>query len=310
MRAHRVGADDPGRQTGRHPNRRGSICLESATVSAHQAFPADQFVMTLHAPRIAERATPGAFVHVQCDTSIPLRRPISLLGADSKTGQIELLYKRVGAGTTALAEQAIGAELSVLGPIGNGFSPNPNFRQALLLGGGVGIPPMVYLARELHREGGITPTVFMGSEVPFPFATGRAQVALPGVPTAVNATMTALDVLGIGARLASMAGFDGCHRGFVTDVARDWLRAQAPSVRNSVQVFACGPEPMLKASAALAAEFALNAYLCLEEYMACAVGGCAGCTVLVHDSGEQKMQRVCVDGPVFPARAIYPHVSP
>ncbi len=92
----------------------------------------------------------------------------------------------------------------------------------------------------------------------------------------------------------------------MTDLGREWLAALPEDDRNQVEMFACGPEPMLEASAKLAQEFGLPCQLCLEEFMACAVGGCAGCTVPVHLPEGLAMKRVCVDGPVFAATTIYP----
>ena len=85
-----------------------------------------------------------------------------------------------------------------------------------------------------------------------------------------------------------------------------WLESMSNAERDEVEAFACGPEPMLAAAAQLAREFGVPCQLCLEEYMACAVGGCAGCAVAIVEDGETKMKRVCVDGPVFAAESVYP----
>ena len=92
----------------------------------------------------------------------------------------------------------------------------------------------------------------------------------------------------------------------MTDLADAWLRNLAPGALAEVEVFACGPTPMLKAVAALAREFDLPCQVSLEEHMACAVGGCAGCAVEVTVGGQRAMKRVCVDGPVFDARTVFP----
>ena len=104
---------------------------------------------------------------------------------------------------------------------------------------------------------------------------------------------------GVASRLASAQGYAGCHPGFVTDLARLWLDGLDEPERAGVAILACGPTPMLRAAAALAARYALPSQVCLEEYMACAVGGCAGCTVRVRTAYGPAMKRVCVDGPVF-----------
>jgi dihydroorotate dehydrogenase electron transfer subunit len=105
-------------------------------------------------------------------------------------------------------------------------------------------------------------------------------------------------------RLASNAGLAGAHRGYITDLARNWLDALSAGARAEVQIYACGPTPMLKAVAKLARDFDLPCQVALEEYMACGIGGCAGCTVLLQTPTGPAMKRVCVDGPVFDAREV------
>ena len=118
--------------------------------------------------------------------------------------------------------------------------------------------------------------------------------------------MPDLERLGVPSRLASLQGYDGALRGYVTDLGRHWLDSLTTDALGEVEVFACGPEPMLVAAARLAAAYGLPCQLCLEEFMACAVGGCAGCAVPVYTNGSMAMKRVCVDGPVFAAESIYP----
>ena len=117
--------------------------------------------------------------------------------------------------------------------------------------------------------------------------------------------MSRLDAIGVPSRLASLAGFAGWHRGYVTDLAEAWLAAQPQATLAGVEVFSCGPEPMLKATARLAKRFGLPCQVSLEENMACAVGGCAGCAVQVQTPEGPAMKRVCVDGPVFDAAAVF-----
>ena len=288
-------------------NHRGTIFLEDATVLAHQAFEGRQYVMRLLAPRCAAAATPGSFVHLTCGPELPMRRPLSIMRADPAAGTIELLYKIVGHGTAELATRQAGERLSCLGPIGRGFTAHAARPRTLLIGGGVGIPPMVFLAESLAaaRGAGWKPLVLMGSELPFPFELARSRIAVPGIPAAVTASMPLLEGLGVACRLASLSGFDGCHRGYVTELADAWIASLTPAERTDVEVFACGPEPMLRATAALAKRYGLPCQVSLEENMACAVGGCAGCTVLVQTPDGPAMKRVCVDGPVFDAATVF-----
>ncbi len=286
---------------------RGTIGIEDARIHAHAHLAAGQHLLRLAAPRVALAALPGSFVHLQCHAAIPMRRPLSILRSDRAAGWIEVLYKVVGHGLAALAERQAGDALSVMGPIGRGFSAHPERSRVLAIGGGVGIPPMVFLAEELcgDRRANWQPLVLMGSEIPFPFTTRPSRILVPGMPAGSIACMPLLDEWGVPSRLASRAGFAGCYDGFVTDLARDWLRTLEPRQRDEVEIFACGPTPMLRATAALAREFELPCQVSLEEYMACAVGGCAGCAVRVQTPAGPAMKRVCVDGPVFDAASVF-----
>lgn len=284
---------------------RNSICVEDASILRHEAYPGEQFVLRVQAPKLAARARPGCFAHLQCDPRLPLRRPMSIMRADADAGWVEMLYKRVGTGTAALAEKPVGHEFSIMGPIGRGFEADPERPRALLLGGGVGIPPMVFLASELHAAGGRSqPLVLMGSEAPFPFTPRPSQIMVPGLPAGVIACMPLLEDWGIASRLASLQGRPGCYEGFITDLAHAWLKALDTAALSRVMIHACGPVPMLKATARLAGQFDLPCQVSLEERMACATGGCAGCTVRTTDAGVPAMARVCVDGPVFAAGRI------
>jgi dihydroorotate dehydrogenase electron transfer subunit len=286
---------------------RGTIFEERAEVLAHERFAGDQFVLTLKAPKCARAATPGSFVHLSCDAQVPMRRPLSIMRAHPDRGSIEVLYKIVGPGLGALAARRVGESINALGPIGNGFVPHRERPRTLLVGGGVGIPPMVFLAERLREDTSAPwqPLVLMGSEIPFPFRARPSTILVPGMPDGVIACMPLLDEWGIPSRLTSLAGYAGCHEGYVTDLAATWLASLDRAALNEVEMFACGPTPMLKAAAAVARKFAVACQVSLEEFMACAVGGCAGCAVKVMTASGPAMKRVCVDGPVFDAKAVF-----
>lgn len=287
---------------------RGTIFVEDAELLSQHEHPGRQFVVRLRAPKCAAAATPGSFAHLTVDPRIPMRRPLSIQRANASAGWIEILYKVVGPGLEALSQRPAGSTVSVLGPIGNGFKPSPARPRALLVGGGVGIPPMVFLAESLKGRGDADwqPLVLMGSEIPFPFQARPSTILLPGVPDGVIACMPLLDGWGVPSRLASLAGFPGCFDGYVTDLATQWLSSLDDRALAEVEMFACGPTPMLQATARVARRFGVPCQVSLEEFMACAVGGCAGCAVPVVTEGGLAMKRVCVDGPVFDANAVYP----
>ncbi len=287
---------------------RGTIALEDAPVLAHSHFDGDQHLLRLHAPRCAARAVPGSFVHLRCAQELPMRRPMSIMRADKAAGWIEVLYKVVGSGTRALRAQQPASVLSVLGPIGVGFTPHSERPRVLGIGGGVGIPPLVFLAEQLRVrvDAPWSPLLLMGSEVPFPFRVRPSTILVPGMPDEAIGCMPLLDEWSVPSRLASRAGYAGCFDGFVTDLARRWLATRSDSQLAQIELFACGPTVMLRAVARLAREFAVPCQVSLEEFMACAVGGCAGCAVQVQSATGPAMKRVCVDGPVFDAAAVFP----
>ncbi|MDY0065005.1 MAG: dihydroorotate dehydrogenase electron transfer subunit [Steroidobacteraceae bacterium] len=289
------------------PTHRGTIFLEDAEVLAQRAFEGEQFILKLRAPKCARAATPGAFIHLSCDELLPMRRPLSIMRAHADSGDIEVLYKTVGPGLAALSKKKPGARLSCLGPIGVGFQAHLERPRTLLVGGGVGIPPMIFMAERLRERSDAPwkPLVLMGSEIPFPFRARPSRILAPGAPDGVIACMPLLDEWGVPSRLASMAGFPGCYEGYVTDLAAHWLEALDSAALAEVEMFACGPTPMLKAAAAVARRFDVPCQVSLEEFMACAVGGCAGCAVRVQTPQGPAMKRVCVDGPVFDARQVF-----
>lgn len=285
---------------------RGTIFVDDAEILFQNSYPGDQYVLRVRAPQCAAHAQPGSFAHITCGPELPMRRPLSIMRVDANAGWVDFLYKAVGQGTRLLAQRKAGERLSVMGPIGQPFRPHRERSRTLLLGGGVGIPPMVFLAEHLKADKHWRPLVLMGSEVPFPFTTQPSRVLVPGLPDGVIAAMPLLEDWNIPSRLASLQGYPGCFDGYITDLAHAWLNALTETQRAEVEIFACGPHPMLAAVAKLARAFALPCQVSLEEFMACAVGGCAGCTVRVETAQGPAMKRVCVDGPVFDAYQVFP----
>jgi dihydroorotate dehydrogenase electron transfer subunit len=274
--------------------RRATIHLEEAEILEHTPHAANQYILRVAAPAAADTAQPGTFAHLTCDPSQPMRRPLSIMRADRSQGWLEFLYKPIGAGLAKLARRQVGELVSVL--------ERPH---VLAIGGGVGIPPLVFLAEELRNRADYDPVILMGSEIPFPF-----ELQLSALDVALKAPGTShglrlLEQWGIPSRLASNAGLPGTFSGYVTELARALLAARSENSLRATQIVACGPEPMLCAVAKLAASLSLPCQVALEEFMACGVGGCAGCTVRVRTPDGDAMKRVCVDGPVFDAASVY-----
>ncbi len=282
---------------------RNTIFVEDGEVLAVEAFPGDQFITRIHAPKCAAAARPGNFVHLTCDESLPMRRPLSIMRVGDDW--IEVLYKIVGQGLRLLSQKSPGDTISVLGPIGQPFRLSPERPNTLLIGGGVGIPPMIYIADTLRKDGGNwNPFAILGSEIPFPFELQKSDIEVAAIPDEVCSTMPLLEEWGIPARLTILQGYEGCFDGYVTVLADAWLHALPERELARTEIFACGPTPMLRAVADLAARYDLPCQVSLEEFMACAVGGCAGCAVKIITPEGEAMKRVCVDGPVFEAATV------
>ena len=282
---------------------RDTIFLEDGEVLSTTSFPGDQFIMRVRASKCAAAARPGSFAHITCDESVPMRRPLSIMRA--REDWIEILYKTVGGGLRQLSRKRPGDKISVLGPIGQPFILTPKRPNTLLIGGGVGIPPMVFLADGLRAAGDTyRPLAILGSEIPFPFDLLASRLPTPWLDDAINSTMPLLESWKSPCRLATLAGYEGCFDGYVTDLADQWLATQSAEQLAKTEVFACGPTPMLRAVAELAAGYGLPCQVSLEEFMACAVGGCAGCTLPIRTPDGLAMKRVCVDGPVFDAATV------
>jgi dihydroorotate dehydrogenase electron transfer subunit len=285
---------------------RGTIFVEDARVVEVSTFPGNQYILRLHAPETARHAVPGSFVHIRCDDAIPMRRPLSIMRAGAEDGWIEILFKIVGSGLRSLGHKEPGDHMSLVGPIGKGFEPSTSRPRALLIGGGVGIPPMIFLAERMRADSFDWQTlVLMGSEIPFPFQLGQSIIATEWLGKEFGAAMPLMEGWRIPSRLASLTAADGVFRGYVSDLARKWLEVQTDADLAKTEIFTCGPKPMLEVVAALARAFGVPCQASLEEYMACAVGGCAGCTILVGTPEGPAMKRVCVDGPVFDAASVF-----
>jgi len=256
-----------------------TIPILEAEILDHQEIAAEHFVMTLDAPDIARAARPGQFVMVRSlgawDPLLP--RAFSVYHADPEAGCIGILYREVGRGTGRLRRHEPGMFVQVWGPLGNRF-PQPERERVVLVGGGVGIPPLVYWAERLAASPG-----------------PPQMAALVGAAT--EKYLVGLDPLRRAGADVLAATDDGSagHHGYVTELLPPLLEGE------KTHVYACGPMPMLAAVARITEAHDAPADLALEAPMACGVGACLGCTVPRRAGGYA---RVCTDGPVFRASAI------
>lgn len=243
------------------------------------------FLLELFAPEIAQIAQPGQFVHVRCSSSFTplLRRPLSLHMIRPESGQIALLYQVKGLGTKMLAEKRPGETLDLLGPLGKGFSLDPRARKALIVGGGLGVAPLLPLAQELKRQRQ-KPTIILG------FNTSSQVLRLAEFEEAAQELY-----------LVTVDGTAG-EKGLVT------VPLQRELADNHYEmIYACGPQPMLRAVAEMAASFGVKCQVSLEAYMACGIGACLGCTCKTRGLEQESYARVCVEGPVFDSQVVVWH---
>ena len=284
-----------------------TVFEEKSKVTQHQEFAENQFILTLEVPKSSETALPGEFAFLDCGENILLRRPLSYLRANKEQKTVEFLYKIIGRGLEALSKLQPGDEVSLMGPIGIGFNFEKPNQIPVVIGGGVGIPPVLFLAEYLKNlNQGYAPIAFYGSELPFPFATVKSSIKVDGMNNDNNTSIADMENKNIPCRLASLNDFEGCHQGYVTELAEQWIRTLSKEELKRIVIYACGPEPMLQSAAKLAEVYQIDCQLSLEEFMACAIGGCAGCVVEVTLPEGVAMKRVCVDGPVFDAQSIFP----
>lgn len=230
---------------------------------------------------LAEEAHAGQFVGVYpADRSHLLPRPISICQVDRQKEAIRLVYRTTGAGTAEFATWQAGQKAEVLGVLGNGFPVEENKRKkVILVGGGIGIPPMLELARELKEQDNV-PTIIAGYRDHNLFLYD--------------------DLARCGKILVATEDGSAGVKGNVLDV----LRQEKPYAE---VLMACGPMPMLRAVKEYADKEGLKAYISLEERMACGVGACLGCvckTTKKDHHSHVNNARICTDGPVFEAQEV------
>ena len=241
-----------------------------ATVTHQEHLCGDNRRISIQAPAIARTAMPGQFVELSTGGATLLNKPVSIAAVDRQAGTIDLVYKIIGRGTRAISAYRAGETVKLLGPCGTGFSrPHP---RACIIGGGIGIPPLLFLATEYQRQTAFTCILGAG--------TADDLVLLSDFSAIRGATV----------HCATDDGSYGRH-GLVIDLlAEAWRDEPLP-------VYACGPVPMLKSVAANCHEAGVPAYVCLEAYMGCGIGVCMGCVIPT----VRGMERVCMEGPVFTA---------
>jgi len=246
----------------------------TAAVCSQEALAEDVFSMWIQAEAIAKAAKPGQFISVYTkDAGKLLPRPISICEIDQEQGRLRIVYRVVGGGTEEFSHYQAGAPIEVMGPLGNGFPLKG--KNAFLIGGGIGIPPMLELAKQLDGEKqivlGYRDELFLNQEF------------------APYGTVT----------IATEDGSAGTKGNVLDAIREQGLTAEV--------IYACGPTPMLRALKAYAAEQGIPCWLSLEEKMACGIGACLACVCRSAEKDEHSQvnnNRICKDGPVFLAQEV------
>ena len=262
-----------------------------AKVLSNENIGSGYFKMSLEAPSIAKSAKPGQFVQIRCSDALEpfLRRPFSIHRIPYSVYRIpfiEILYEVVGKGTGILARKKKGEFIDVLGPLGTGFTLPRNtddgIRNTILIAGGIGVAPLVFLAEVLAKKK-IKTTVLIGAKTK-------------------KMLLCEKDFKKLGAKV-HIATDDGSmgFKGAVSKLFEKILRNTEYGMRYTV--YSCGPQPMLKSIAAICAKQKIKCYASLEEEMACGIGACLGCAVRVKGKGI-VYKLACKDGPIFDTKDI------
>lgn len=256
----------------------GQKYRETALVVSQEEIAPQIFSMWLQTTRIAQAAVPGQFISIYCnDTGRLLPRPISLCETDREKNRVRIVYRIAGKGTEEFSRCVPGNRLDILGPLGNGFPVErcPGGKKAFLIGGGIGIPPMVQLSKELGGEVQVV-------------AGYRSELFLT-------------EELSVGGRLyiATEDGSAGTKGNVLDCIRSNGLTADV--------IYACGPKPMLRAVREYAGKEGIECWLSLEERMACGIGACLACVCQSREIDSHSRvhnKRICKEGPVFRAEDV------
>jgi dihydroorotate dehydrogenase electron transfer subunit len=254
-----------------------------STVLEHSEFGGDYRLIVFRAPDIARASAPGQFVHMQIPGlgQVALRRPFSIYKVTDET--LSVMYKPVGRGTQALADVEAGQEVSLIGPLGQGF-PLTDTSYPVLIAGGYGVAPLSFYAERCSMKG----SVFIG---------GKGEVDILCVED--------FEAYGWDIHIATEDGSRG-SKGLVTDALDAWLE---PNIRGpngeDLELFACGPEGLMHAAGERISGLGAQGWLSFDRNMGCGIGACLACVQKVRDdSGTVTWQRCCREGPVFDASKI------
>ncbi|MEF9984330.1 MAG: dihydroorotate dehydrogenase electron transfer subunit [Oscillospiraceae bacterium] len=228
-------------------------------------------------PEIAENAVAGQFVNIRVQNHT-LRRPISICEIDKEKGTLRIVFEVRGSGTNEMANLNVGDTMDIMGPLGNnGFALLEKNKKAVVIGGGIGVPPMVEVAKHY----------------------GKNCKAILGFRSAdVCILEKDFEAFGTEVILSTDDGTKG-RNGFVTDSLKELLKSEKPDI-----IYACGPKPMIKALTSITISNSIRCQVSMEERMGCGVGACLVCACKIAAENGDVYKHVCKDGPVFEAEEV------
>ncbi|MDR1564314.1 MAG: dihydroorotate dehydrogenase electron transfer subunit [Oscillospiraceae bacterium] len=250
--------------------------IEEAKLLKKEQLAKGIFRFTVFSPAVASVAKAGQFANISVAGKI-LRRPISICELDPQFGRIRFVFEVRGDGTAILSQAVEGDIIDLIAPLGHGFDLGDPSLQAVFVGGGIGVPPLLEAAKSYGRNA----SVYLG------FRSEEAMILVRDFA-----------VRGAAVRIATDDGSLGYH-GFVTDLLKEKLQNDHVDI-----IYACGPRPMLKLIAAMAREQGVACQVSLEERMGCGIGACLVCACPILKDGVPTYRHVCKEGPVFNAEEV------
>jgi dihydroorotate dehydrogenase electron transfer subunit len=261
--------------------RREDMKIEKAKIIDNRMIAEGLFLMIVESPKIADLAKVGQFAMLQINEGIDpyLRRPLCFYNISKHNGQVEFVYKIVGKGTRILAEKIAGESISLIGPLGVGWTLLEGSKQIAVVGRGIGAAPVICVAQEAHDKG-IKVKAFLSAKTP-ELIIGRDL----------------LTNLGCEMYLQSDEGEFSKGYSNVTNYLKDVLKEEKID-----QIFVCGSRRLGKEVLELSKQYDIQSQISLEERMACGIGACVGCVtdiITERGKGKKEQKRVCKEGPVF-----------
>lgn len=251
-----------------------SCILMEKIISNREVCP-DIFEMTIRSDYIAQRAKPGQFINIKCCEGLNtiLRRPISICSVNRNGSTITILFQKKGTGTEYLSKKNPGDFLDLIGPLGGSFDLSDQYEKIAVIGGGIGIFPLLFLLKESKS---IHKTAFIG------FRNKDNSVLMDDFKVNTHELLVSTDDGSMG------------YKGFITDLLEERIMTEKYDI-----IYTCGPELMMKKAVDTAIKYGIKCQASLEQRMGCGIGACLACACKIKTGDGWQYKRVCKDGPVF-----------